>query len=196
MEHLSCFSGGMFALGVYSGINHVTTSHIKTYNHTKSLLQDMIQLEIAEKITETCILSYLLTPTKLGPEIIIMDPSHDKNKNRFGENSYNLRPETIESLYILHTVTKKYKYQQWGASLVQAIEKHCKLSNHRGYIGVKNVYKDVSTANTYHTRIMESYFIAETLKYAFLLFGGAKDLVNLTDWVFNTEAHPLRIIKL
>jgi mannosyl-oligosaccharide alpha-1,2-mannosidase len=39
---------------------------------------------------------------------------------------------------------------------------------------------------------MESFFIAETLKYIYLMFD---DKIDLDKWVFNTEAHPLPIIK-
>ena len=39
---------------------------------------------------------------------------------------------------------------------------------------------------------MQSWFLAETLKYLFLLFS-PKDVVSLDQWVFNTEAHPLMI---
>ena len=39
---------------------------------------------------------------------------------------------------------------------------------------------------------MESFWLAETLKYLWLLFG-ADELLSLDDWVLNTEAHPLRI---
>jgi mannosyl-oligosaccharide alpha-1,2-mannosidase len=36
-----------------------------------------------------------------------------------------------------------------------------------------------------------SYYFAEVLKYLFLSFTDP-DVVNLDDWVFNTECHPLR----
>jgi mannosyl-oligosaccharide alpha-1,2-mannosidase len=39
---------------------------------------------------------------------------------------------------------------------------------------------------------MESYFLAETLKYFYLLFD-KKNLFPFDKWIFNTEAHPLRI---
>jgi mannosyl-oligosaccharide alpha-1,2-mannosidase len=39
---------------------------------------------------------------------------------------------------------------------------------------------------------MESFFLAETLKYLLLLFGDAGTL-PLDEWVFNTEAHPFRV---
>ena len=39
-----------------------------------------------------------------------------------------------------------------------------------------------------------SYFLAETLKYLYLLFLD-EDLVPLDKWVFNTEAHPLPVFE-
>lgn len=39
---------------------------------------------------------------------------------------------------------------------------------------------------------METFFIAETLKYLYLLFEPS-DILPLDEWVFNTEAHPFRI---
>ena len=41
---------------------------------------------------------------------------------------------------------------------------------------------------------LQSFFLAETLKYLYLLFS-PPDVMPLTDWVFNTEAHPLRLPK-
>lgn len=40
---------------------------------------------------------------------------------------------------------------------------------------------------------MESFFLAETLKYFYLLFSDNSDLINLDTYIFNTEAHPLPI---
>ncbi len=38
---------------------------------------------------------------------------------------------------------------------------------------------------------MESFWLAETLKYFYLLFT-TPDVISLDDWVLNTEAHPFR----
>lgn len=38
---------------------------------------------------------------------------------------------------------------------------------------------------------MESFWIAETLKYYYLLFS-EPDVINLDEWVLNTEAHPFK----
>ncbi|MCK5571930.1 MAG: glycoside hydrolase family 47 protein, partial [Bacteroidetes bacterium] len=41
---------------------------------------------------------------------------------------------------------------------------------------------------------MESYFLAETLKYLYLLFAPPETL-DFSSVVFNTEAHPIRGTK-
>lgn len=41
---------------------------------------------------------------------------------------------------------------------------------------------------------MQSFWIAETLKYLYLIFSDP-DVISLDDYVFNTEAHPLKIAK-
>jgi mannosyl-oligosaccharide alpha-1,2-mannosidase len=40
---------------------------------------------------------------------------------------------------------------------------------------------------------MQSFFLAETLKYLYLLFSPSS-VISLDEWVFNTEAHPLKIV--
>lgn len=38
---------------------------------------------------------------------------------------------------------------------------------------------------------MESFWLAETLKYFYLLYS-EPDVLSLDEWVLNTEAHPFR----
>ena len=40
-----------------------------------------------------------------------------------------------------------------------------------------------------------SFFLAETLKYLYLLYAD-DTLLPLDQWVFNTEAHPLPVIQI
>jgi mannosyl-oligosaccharide alpha-1,2-mannosidase len=40
---------------------------------------------------------------------------------------------------------------------------------------------------------MESFWLAETLKYFYLLFEDDPAVLPLDQWVFNTEAHPLPV---
>jgi mannosyl-oligosaccharide alpha-1,2-mannosidase len=39
---------------------------------------------------------------------------------------------------------------------------------------------------------MESFFLAETMKYLYLTFSDS-DVLSPTEWVFTTEAHPIRM---
>ena len=77
-----------------------------------------------------------------------------------------------------------------GWEVFQSLEKFCKTD--LGYTGIKDVYSS-SSSSTSIERIddMPSYFIAETLKYLLLLFG-PDDFIPLNQFVFTTEAHPLR----
>ena len=51
--------------------------------------------------------------------------------------------------------------------------------------------QDVTQVPPPHDDTMQSFFLAETLKYLFLLFSPS-DVLDLGEFVFNTEAHPLR----
>ena len=99
-----------------------------------------------------------------------------------------LRPETVESLFVLHRVTRDSVYQEWGWEILQALKKHCQVRS-GGYTTLRNVNSPVPKK----TNKMESFFLAETLKYLFLLFADDDHLLPLDRWVFNTEAHPLPV---
>lgn len=102
------------------------------------------------------------------------------------EKYYILRPEVIESYFYLWRLTKDPKYREWGWEVVQALERHCRVEG--GYTGIKNVYQTDSAKDD----VQQSFFLAETLKYLFLLFSD-DSLLPLDQWVLNTEAHPLPI---
>ena len=69
----------------------------------------------------------------------------------------------------------------------QGIEKYCKVSG--GYTTISNVRNPLDTRPK---DMMESFFLGETLKYLYLLFADHQE-IDLDQWVFNTEAHPLPI---
>jgi mannosyl-oligosaccharide alpha-1,2-mannosidase len=51
---------------------------------------------------------------------------------------------------------------------------------------------DILDETPHQTDEMESFWVAETLKYFYLLFA-TPDVISLDEWVLNTEAHPFRI---
>jgi len=90
----------------------------------------------------------------------------------------------LRVFFILYRVTGDKKYQEQGWDIWQSLEKWCKTP--AGYSGLYDVNSIPPTKNDG----MESFFLAETLKYLYLLFS-PPDLISLDTYVFNTEAHPL-----
>ncbi|EEY56601.1 mannosyl-oligosaccharide 1,2-alpha-mannosidase, putative [Phytophthora infestans T30-4] len=170
MEHLTCFVPGMLALGYYHGM---PTSH----------------LELAKELTETCM--YLQSASQLAPDItqfITQVDPNDIEEELFAlpQQDYNLlRPETVESLMILYRVTGDEIYREYGRIIMNAFEKQSKVEA-GGYRSTLNVWYGQPKTKS---GPMESFFIAETLKYLFLLFSD-EDILSLDEIVFNTEAHP------
>jgi ER degradation enhancer, mannosidase alpha-like 2 len=96
---------------------------------------------------------------------------------------YHLNPEIIESAYYLYVATGDRKYIDMGKHFFEGIKKYCRTD--AGYAEVKNVVTKEKMDR------MESYFLAETLKYLYLLFAPAEAL-DFSSVTFNSEAHPLR----
>uniref|UniRef100_A0A8C1GGZ6 alpha-1,2-Mannosidase n=1 Tax=Cyprinus carpio TaxID=7962 RepID=A0A8C1GGZ6_CYPCA len=172
MGHLTCFAGGMIALGA-DGAPDDKTGH---------------QMELAAEITRTCHESYTRTSMKLGPEAFRFDGGVEAIATRQNEKYFILRPEVIETYMYMWRFTHDPKYRQWGWEAVQALEKYCRVVG--GYSGVRDVY--ANTPN--HDDVQQSFYLAETLKYLYLLFSD-DDHLPFEHWVFNTEAHPLPVIK-
>ncbi|XP_048105946.1 LOW QUALITY PROTEIN: mannosyl-oligosaccharide 1,2-alpha-mannosidase IA-like [Alosa alosa] len=172
MGHLTCFAGGMIALGADGAPDQQTGHH----------------MELAAEITRTCHESYARTNLKLGPEAFRFDGGVEAIATRQNEKYFILRPEVIETYMYMWRFTHDPKYRQWGWEAVQALEQHCRVEG--GYSGVRDVY----ASNPNHDDVQQSFYLAETLKYLYLLFS-EDDHLPFEHWVFNTEAHPLPIIK-
>jgi len=97
---------------------------------------------------------------------------------------YVLRPEIIESAYYLYHYTHNEKYLEMGKTFLNSIIKYCRTD--AGFAELKSVITKEKEDS------MESFFLAETLKYLYLLFAPAKTL-DFNKIIFNTEAHPLKI---
>ncbi|XP_059368269.1 mannosyl-oligosaccharide 1,2-alpha-mannosidase IA-like [Carassius carassius] len=172
MGHLTCFAGGMIALGADGGPDD-KTGH---------------QMELAAEIARTCHESYARTSMKLGPEAFRFDGGVEAIATRQNEKYFILRPEVIETYMYMWRFTHDPKYRQWGWEAVQALEKYCRVEG--GYSGVRDVYANAPN----HDDVQQSFYLAETLKYLYLLFSD-DDHLPFEHWVFNTEAHPLPVIK-
>jgi mannosidase alpha-like ER degradation enhancer 2 len=96
---------------------------------------------------------------------------------------YPLRPEIIESAWYLRRATGDAQYLAMGKAMFDALVAHTRTDD--GF----TVLKSVETMEK--GDLQPSYFLAESLKYFYLLFA-PDSAFDLDRVVFTTEAHPLR----
>ncbi|KAK8200911.1 hypothetical protein M8818_006229 [Zalaria obscura] len=199
-QHLVCFAGGMFALG-------------------GRLFDDLQHVEIGRKLTDGCIWTYQAMPLGIMPEVFhmaacptnalcewnetiwkedIMRRAGPKNMrsaetiieedrlppgfSRITDTRYILRPEAIESVFILYRITGRKSLLDSAWAMFTAIQESTKTHLANGALA------DVTDKDSV-TDSMESFWLAETLKYFYLMFS-EPDVISLDRYVFNTEAHP------
>ncbi|KAJ3129480.1 alpha mannosidase-like protein [Nowakowskiella sp. JEL0407] len=101
---------------------------------------------------------------------------------------YPLRPEFIESTYMLYQATKNPIYLEIGEQVLYDLEKYSRTRC--GFAGLDSVEKKTIVDR------MESFFLSETLKYLYLLFD-TDNFINKPDsnWIFTTEGHIFPVTR-
>ena len=99
---------------------------------------------------------------------------------------YVLRPENIESAYYLYHFTGDARYLEMGKEYFDSLVRFCR--NDVGYAHLQSVLTGEQRD------AMQSFFLAETMKYCYLIFAPG-NTVDFGKTIFNTEAHPLKIWK-
>jgi len=202
VQHLACFTGAMFAVG-------------------GRLFHSEEDVKIGERLARGCAWAYEAFPTGIMPEISTVMPCpktaelaqcewnqtawRERNTTPAGmqraqlmlpkpftamrDKQYLLRPEAIESVFVLYRITGKPDLLDVAWRMFQAV----KAATETKFAFSAIVDVDVDGATT-KVDAMESYWMAETLKYYYLIFS-EPDLISLDDYVFNTEAHPFKLPK-
>jgi len=99
---------------------------------------------------------------------------------------YHLRPEIIESTYYLYHYTNDPEYRRMGEKMFGDFVKYCRTDS--GYASLADVVSKRQVDE------MQSFVLAETFKYFYLLFAPSETL-QFDRVIFNTEAHPLNRVK-
>ncbi|KAH8382496.1 hypothetical protein KR009_003891 [Drosophila setifemur] len=175
MDHLTCYLPGTLILGHQNGM---PDSH----------------LILARDLMDTCYQTYMMNPTHLAAEISYFALTEKDEQDIYVKpnDAHNLlRPEFVESLYYFYALTGNRTYQDMGWSIFQAFETHTKVN--AGYTSLGNVK---NAQNTRMRDLMESFWLSETLKYFYLLFSDNRKEMDLDQWVFNSEGHPLPVYPL
>lgn len=201
-QHLTCFVGGMFGLG-------------------GQLLGIQEHVKIGEKLARGCGWAYKAFPTGIMPEIYSLVPCPSFEPCPWDEARwkpegdrpippgfrhardprYLLRPEAIESIFIMYRITADPAWQDMAWEMFESIKQA--TTTELGNAAIE----DVTNAETKKIDSMEvslahdsvesiangwqSFWMSETLKYFYLIFS-PPDLVSLDEYVLNTEAHPFR----
>ncbi|KPI39062.1 Mannosyl-oligosaccharide alpha-1,2-mannosidase 1B [Cyphellophora attinorum] len=257
MQHLSCFAGGMLALG-------------------SRLFSRELDLSTASRLTDGCVWAYNVMPSGIMAESFYFVPCPDAgstsaskveqqqqerpgtpppcewNQTLYNQTlwadhhhhyqpftsdffmplghqmaaflnasitlpqgmtaiskpEYRLRPEAIESVFILYRITGEAYLREAAWDMFQAIVKSTITTY--GFSSIANTMLSPDEANEevelgkggrklphteQHTDRQETFWTAETLKYFFLIFSD-EEVGSLDRWVYNTEAHLFRLGKL
>ncbi|OAL52242.1 alpha-mannosidase IC [Pyrenochaeta sp. DS3sAY3a] len=191
VQHLSCYAGGMYALSA-------------------QLLASPSYLAIARRLTSSCLWASSHAPAGIMPESFSMlacasaAPHNDGQNCTFDpavwppqqhpgfekvfDGRYALRPEVIESVWVMYRVTGEegWRDEAWG--LWRSVERGTRGG------GAAAGVRDEGELELELEDSMESFWLAETLKYFYLVFS-EPELVSLDEWVLSTEAHPFRLRK-
>lgn len=166
--------------GLWYGVSDMATGRrtATTYGALEAFLPAVLalggELDRARRLQESGFRMWSLHG--IEPEVL------DYRAMKVVSPGYQLRPEIVESAYYLHRLTGDERYLEMGRSFLQDLVTHCRTD--AGYTVLKSVV--TKEPGDY----MPSYFLAETLKYLYLLF--APEALDFDAVVFNTEAHPLR----
>ncbi|KPM41153.1 putative mannosyl-oligosaccharide alpha-1,2-mannosidase 1B [Neonectria ditissima] len=195
-SHLASVCGGSFVLG---GL----------------LLQNQTFVDFGLELSKSYYEVYRQSPSGIGPEEFRWVDDHQeltraeanrlpsKRWKTFYETSgywptngeYILRPETIESLYHSYRATGDRQWQTWAWEAFEALNQRTRAEG--GFAGLNNVMKmqggDKGVGMKQIDK-MESFWLAETLKYLYLIFAEDAEYQVTSDgrmkYVFTTEAHP------
>lgn len=160
-DHLVCFLGGSFLLGVTEGNNRdIDWAHMDE--------KDTEDFIVGRGIVETCVETYN-TATGLAPEIAMFVRPEDMPRAgemdwyiKPGDNLIDarniLRPETVESLLLAYRTTGDERYREYGWRIFEAFRKHCKVDK-GGYA----ILKDVRVNPPLQEDRMETFWLSETL---------------------------------
>lgn len=193
--HLACFAGGNFLLG-------------------GSVLKQQKYIDFGLDLVNGCHDTYISTATRIGPEGFGWLPTPFNNVTQANlltstytqqeafyaqagfyitNDNYILRPEVLESYYYAWRITGDPKYREWAWDAFTAINATCRTGS--GYAELMNV-NEAGGGGFYD--FQDSFFFAEVLKYSYLIQTDDNSIFQVdqsgnNQFVFNTEAHPLKV---
>ncbi|KAK3370375.1 glycoside hydrolase family 47 protein [Podospora didyma] len=207
-QHLVCFAGGMLALGgrLVENQTHVDKGEklmegcVWAYKAMPNGIMpetfSMLPCASPDECpwNETMWKQAVLGRTSMDgdPELTLADKIITSKRLPKGftdirDTRYILRPEAIESVFILYRITGRADLLESAWDMWTAIDDatRTELAN--------SAVNDITVTDEKppQSDSMESFWLGETLKYFYLIFS-EPDHISLDEYVFNTEAHPFK----
>ncbi len=200
-QHLGCFTGGMVGIGakIFDRADELKTARqlvdgcIWAYNHTQTGIMPerfhMVPCRDDEcKWDEGRWLKFVGIRTDKIESVF--EGMTDEEKGRWvAENQkipqgfssipdrrYLLRPEAIESVFVFYRITGEKKYQDAAWQMFKAIERYTRTEIANAAIN------DVTSTDPEKDDRMESFWLAETLKYFYAIFADP-EVLSLDEYV-------------
>ncbi|KAK2745411.1 phosphatidylinositol-3,5-bisphosphate 5-phosphatase [Myotisia sp. PD_48] len=206
-QHLTCFVGGMVAMGakIFDRPGELeigkklTEGCIWAYRNTPTgIMPEIFRAYPCEDEESDCIwdprIWFNIEENESPQELL--DRAKEQGQvlmpgfQNIPSKSYHLRPEAIESVFILYRITGDTSLQDKGWDMFTAIEKHTKTNVSYGSID------DVTSSKPAVMNEMESFWTGETLKYFYLLFSEPDLLMESFDDVHYALNSPTNAISL
>jgi mannosyl-oligosaccharide alpha-1,2-mannosidase len=209
IQHLTCFAGGMLALGgrLFSNEEHVKIGRKLTdgctwvyRNSPRGVMPEIAHL-VPCPADENCSwdrerwLAAVFEQNnedavKKGVEQLIQETNLPEGFTKMDDRRYILRPEAIEIVFVLYRITGDEKYRDAAWEMFTAIQ--AITTTNYGNAAIEDLTAAGADGLPPKQDRMESFWMAETLKYLYLIYS-EPSLVSLDQYVLNTEAHPLKL---
>jgi len=147
------------------------------------VLATMGQVELAAKLLETAY--FVRDQHGLQPFVVRYAGN---GKVHYQMPQFFLAPELIESTWHMWKITGKEYYRRQNVPYFKNIVKYCRKE--------KSPYKEIVDVRSKKQGGIKWWWISEGWKYFYLTFEENPRIKNFyKEWLFNTEAHPMKIIK-
>ncbi|PNY25000.1 alpha-1,2-Mannosidase [Tolypocladium capitatum] len=205
--HLICFTGGMLALGgrLLANATHLdwadklTRGCLWAYESLSTgVMPETFHLTACPDPSSSCAWDESRWHAAVRNKQPLNDAQATIKEQRLPpgfthitDARYILRPEAIESVFLMYRTTGDPRWQDRAWALWTAID--ALTSTPLANSAVWDVNPPAGEAPG-KADSMESFWLGETLKYFYLIFS-EPGLVSLDEWVFNTEAHPFKRLR-
>ncbi|KAF7590461.1 hypothetical protein BBP40_002865 [Aspergillus hancockii] len=204
-EHLKCFLGGMVGIGAkvfdrpeeLDIARKLTDGCIWAYDIMPTgIMPEALYVSPCDKLDECewdeqkwhndILRRYAkYSQGEEAAQTLISDHQLPPGVTEIPDSKYMLRPEAIESVFIMYRITGDKELQDAAWRMFRSIEKMTQTRYAHAAIS------DVRNPHSAQLDYMESFWLAETLKYFYLIFS-EPDVVDLDEYVLASIQTSIR----